>query len=395
MEERISPQRILFLIATILASFAGAFYLCYRHIEEQKIFLCLIIVVLIMVLCAFLLAIYDRRKEKIYYYGTDYSKVFLMTVLAWGAVIGGSFLPTFYFPAGILVFIMAGVMETASAVAMAVIMCLILYVSAGDPAGVFLTYSVLCVYAGMISDFMKKSEMKRRIASFFLMFPVLILIPAVFYYDTYSEIGVLEAEVFGGGALLTSLFAVILFPLLHHWISREKKALYDTILDEEHPLLVELKEFSMKEYAHALKVCQLSRLCAIEIGADADLAAAGGLFYRVGKIYGEPEIENALASAYKYRFPRELMVLMGEYGAVRCKPSSPESAIVHMVDALVLKIEALEENGNAMESDWNQDMVIYQTMNDLSQKGIYDESGVTMNQFLEIRKCLVREGKLI
>ena len=37
-------------------------------------------------------------------------------------------------------------------------------------------------------------------------------------------------------------------------------------------------------------------------------------------------------------------------------------------------------------------MVIYQTLNELSATGMYDESGLSMNQFLKVRELLVREG---
>ena len=74
-------------------------------------------------------------------------------------------------------------------------------------------------------------------------------------------------------------------------------------------------------------------------------------------------------------------------------PQTPESAIVHMVDALVTKVEILDKD--TMSSTWNQDMVIYQTLSELSQKGLYDESKMSMNQFLKIREKLVQEDALL
>lgn len=48
-----------------------------------------------------------------------------------------------------------------------------------------------------------------------------------------------------------------------------------------------------------------------------------------------------------------------------------------------------------MSSDWNQDMVIYQTLNEYSASGIYDSSGLSMNRFLQIRECLVKSDHLL
>ena len=130
------------------------------------------------------------------------------------------------------------------------------------------------------------------------------------------------------------------------------------------------------------------------IGADAPCATTAGFYYRLGKMEGEPEIDNALRLANNHCFPTDaVMAVMEEYGGILRLPQTPESAIVHMVDALVTKIELLDQD--TMSSTWNQDMVIYQTLNELSQKGIYDESGLSINQFLKIREKLVREDSLL
>ena len=108
---------------------------------------------------------------------------------------------------------------------------------------------------------------------------------------------------------------------------------------------------------------------------------------------GEPEIDNAIRLAEENCFPRDVITIISEYGGIISKPSTPESAIVHMVDSLVTKIELLDED--TMSSEWNQDMVIYQTLNDFSQAGFYDNSGLSMNQFLRVRQKLVNEESFL
>ena len=39
-------------------------------------------------------------------------------------------------------------------------------------------------------------------------------------------------------------------------------------------------------------------------------------------------------------------------------------------------------------------MIIYQTMNEFSASGLYDESGLGMNHFLKIREYLAKGGIL-
>ena len=63
-----------------------------------------------------------------------------------------------------------------------------------------------------------------------------------------------------------------------------------------------------------------------------------------------------------------------------------------MIDKVVTKLELFDDE--TMSSNWNQDMVIYQTLNELSSSGIYDDSGLSMNQFLKVRERLVQEDIL-
>ena len=86
------------------------------------------------------------------------------------------------------------------------------------------------------------------------------------------------------------------------------------------------------------------------------------------------------------------MQILYEYKGINQHPSSPESAIVQIVDSVMTKVEAMRDN---MDSSWNQEMLIYQTLNEYSNMGMYDDSKITMNQFLKIRNCLIMKGDLL
>ena len=91
-------------------------------------------------------------------------------------------------------------------------------------------------------------------------------------------------------------------------------------------------------------------------------------------------------------FPEELIQILREYNGELMAISTRESAIVHMVDKVVTKLDLLDKE--TFSTTWNQDMVIYQTLNENSATGIYDESGLSMNQFLTIRDFLVKGDHL-
>ena len=54
-----------------------------------------------------------------------------------------------------------------------------------------------------------------------------------------------------------------------------------------------------------------------------------------------------------------------------------------------MKIELFEKDVG--QSKWNKDIIIFQTLNEYSSSGIYDESGLSMNQFIKIREFLSKE----
>ena len=91
-------------------------------------------------------------------------------------------------------------------------------------------------------------------------------------------------------------------------------------------------------------------------------------------------------------FPQKLITILSEYYGEKKLPSTPESALIHMIDALVIKLEALEQDVG--KSQWNRDILIYQTLNEFSSTGMYDESGMSMNQFLKVREFLAKEEML-
>ena len=167
---------------------------------------------------------------------------------------------------------------------------------------------------------------------------------------------------------------------------------YTKILQPDYPLVQSIRKFSEMDYSHALRVSDICGTCAMLIGVNEKLCRAAGFYYRIGRMEGEPYIENGVTLAENVCFPKELIQILKEYNGVLCPISSKESAIVHMVDRVVTKLDLLDKE--TFSSNWNQDMVIYQTLNEESATGIYDESGLGMNQFLEIRDFLVKGDHL-
>ena len=62
-------------------------------------------------------------------------------------------------------------------------------------------------------------------------------------------------------------------------------------------------------------------------------------------------------------------------------------------DMIVTKFDLLDKD--TFSTGWNRDIVIYQSMNEKSSEGLYDQCGLSMNQFLKIRELLVKEEMLL
>ena len=158
-------------------------------------------------------------------------------------------------------------------------------------------------------------------------------------------------------------------------------------------LVQEVQKFSKMDYNHAIKVSIISENCAKIAGADPDLAAAAGFYYRLGRMAGEPYVENGVALAKSNRLPMEVIEILREYNGEQALPSTLESAIVHIVDSVVAKFDVLDKT--TLSSSWNQDILVYQTLNENSASGLYDKSGFSMNMFLKIRDYLIKEAHLL
>ena len=63
-----------------------------------------------------------------------------------------------------------------------------------------------------------------------------------------------------------------------------------------------------------------------------------------------------------------------------------------MIDGVLCRIEEMRANDEM--NDWNKDMAIYHTLTEFSSNGMYNESGLSMHKFLEIREYLVKEEPL-
>lgn len=301
--------------------------------------------------------------------------------------IGCSFIPQFTCPAAAFALFCSLSANVEVAIACCTFLCTMLCLATGQNFFELAAYVILIPIGAQMAETIHKRQY--RIWGCMILASVSLCIPAMFSYLASMD-GQLRLFLWNGAF---SIAAIVLYGMLADKLYGQKDNDADDalmrIIQEQYPMVLDIRNYSKTEYVRAVKVAAISGKCAAEIGANKRLAAAAGFYYRLGVLEGEPFIENGVHLAKEGCFPEPVIQILAEYNGEQQLPSSRESAIIHMVDACLKELETLRSQD--LSTNWSQDMVIYQTINELSASGIYDESGLSMNQFLKVRELLVRE----
>lgn len=331
--------------------------------------------------------VFDRLPRKD---GNDFSNIALWFLLGMAGYYFCSYLPEYSSIALVFSLIMSYVANRELALIMGIYMSLISALTMKWDIHV-LAFSILLTILGVV---LKKAAKKKHLqlwVHFLLVFGTIIIVITC-YYTQYlvvkEEILILAAA---EGAL-NVVALQIAHKLLEPRLIIYEEMSYMSLIDQKYPLVKAIKRFSEADYSHALRVSAICGECAKLLGLNEDLCRVGGFYYRLGRMGGEPYIENGVAIAENSCFPKDLVQILSEYNGELHPITTKESAVVHMVDKVVTKLDVFDKQ--TFSTNWNQDMVIYQTLNEISATGIYDESGLGMNQFLSIRDFLVKGDHL-
>jgi cyclic-di-AMP phosphodiesterase PgpH len=163
---------------------------------------------------------------------------------------------------------------------------------------------------------------------------------------------------------------------------------YDILCDLDNELIKKMREFSESLYSHSVLIGDLSCRAAKEIGADEELAMAGGLYHEIGKLRGKNYIEEGLILAEEYAFPKELRAILKEHNIKYEKPSSVEAAIVMLSDNVVSTIEYIEKTE---EHRFTTDKIIDNIFIMRMDKGTFDLTSLSLNDFKKLKEFYQRE----
>lgn len=390
-EEKISIYRVLPILGMVISALTACGILCFINKLEIDQMICVAFVTIAFLPILILELTYERHREML---GentqTNYkraAKGFLLTCLI---MLGISFMPEFFRPVLIFPLIMSAFSNDIMGMITGLYFNVLLTITTGGSFYELLAYIMLVLIGGMLSKMLKYMAYRLYVGLIFLFSS--ILFPNIFYYFVNESISLQNLAWGMINGLIIAIYVIVFYPNIRERTKREKHYYYGDILADDYVQVREVQNYSMSEYKHAKKVSDIAFKYALRLDLDADLAAAGGFYYRLGRWEGDPPIENGVRKASELCFPENLIQILREYNASDDLPSTPESALIHMIDASLIKMELLDEKVGT--SQWNKEVLIYQTLNDFSTAGCYDKSGLSINAFIKIREWLAKEELL-
>lgn len=339
--------------------------------------------------CIFIVVINSKRLSGSLYKGTNYLFLFIVYLICFGLCYAQSKVPEYYIPVGILPLLLSAALPGTLSIGSGLYFYLISSVCFGQRTYTLYSYIAILVIAVLLGEYLKAKEGKFRVISGIIFGLICLMFPMLFSYLLTYSVEQREILIYLGLGIVNAIFMIFLYNPICKLFKRQRRNGYETIIDGSHPILVDLKKLSAPEFNHSVRVANLSGECADKIGADRLLAMAGGLYYHASNIYSVDDREKFYKRLNNLCFPPEVITLISHNGEDKNMPTSREGAIVHMVDALVTKFDALRDHA---EGQWNTNMVVYQTLNDYSTQGYYDGTGLSMNEFLVIRDFLANKN---
>jgi len=386
--ETLSHYRVISFLVIALCMMSITSFYCFAEKVGFDIWVCNYTIDILFFLAIIFQMEYERKRAKI---SCNIETTFIRIAVGFGVctliAAGIYFLPAYVRPVLLFPIIMYTVCNTVISVSVslyfALEICLIANMHEYETALYLLLIVLGMIWVRALDDREYHLHVCTALAVVNFFLPLLFL-----YFETHT----LEFQrlLYSGiNSVIIFFVCFFMFKRIRNGTEEEIQNQLVDVLSDSYPEVIELRLYSKAEYLHAITVSKVCFECAKELGLRVDLCAAAGFYYRMGMWKGEPHVQNGVYFAKRLCFPTDLTQILSEYYGEEALPSTRESALVHIVDATIKKLQVLKSEATA--SGWNKELLIYQTLNEFSQSGIYDESGLSMNQFLKIRDLLVKE----
>jgi putative nucleotidyltransferase with HDIG domain len=148
-------------------------------------------------------------------------------------------------------------------------------------------------------------------------------------------------------------------------------------------LLDQMKSESEKLYLHSMVIANLSKRAARSIGANENLAYAGGWYHEIGRLTGKDYVPNGVALIQEHHLPSEIADIILQHTFKEQLPQTKEAVIVMLSDNIISTIQYVK---NRMETQITAEKVIENTFTVRMNKGILNEANMTIAEFTKLKE---------
>ena len=151
----------------------------------------------------------------------------------------------------------------------------------------------------------------------------------------------------------------------------------------EAALLVLMKSESEKLYHHSMVIANLSKRAALAIGANAELAYAGGWYHEIGRLTGKDYVPNGIALIQEHHLPIQIADIIRQHTFKEQLPQTKEAVIVMLSDNIVSTVQYVK---NKMDKQITPEKIIENTLSVRMDKGIMNEANITIAEFTKLKE---------
>lgn len=165
---------------------------------------------------------------------------------------------------------------------------------------------------------------------------------------------------------------------------------YLEINDQQHPLLIELKQKSRDTYMEAIHTVHFAERIADKIGCDVDKVKTASYYYQIGTLRGENNWENVKAIVLENHFPQEAVDLLEECLTHREAVLHKEAAIVLLSDSVIRVILAAHRKMPNSKPDYPK--LISVLFDKKVEAGFLNQCDISIREFLELKQIFLEEN---
>lgn len=185
-------------------------------------------------------------------------------------------------------------------------------------------------------------------------------------------------------AIIATVFSIVFAIIVNKKVDTFDTRKLKKAIDEFDVIIDKLGAESKKEIEFVKQVSELSEGAASIIGADTNLAKAGGLYCRIGVMAGDTfHKDNAKVGEY-FDLPNLLIQLIHEVGAKKTFVTSREAAIVILAYKSVLASRKIFTDASNLT--FSKEVVVQQVFNNASSDGTLKDSGLSMDDYMKVKK---------